>query len=69
MPGKELGNYSKQFITNIPYDPTDPDFEIYKNKIIRGALEGVYIYSFEKGRMIYTDGWEEIIDVPDERLT
>lgn len=68
MPLQDLGNYSRQFITNVPYDSNDPDFELYKSKIIKSPLEGVYIYSFEKGRMIYAEGWEELIDIPDNEI-
>lgn len=63
------GEYSFQFITNEPIDKEDPKYVSYHNTIIKTPLEGVYVYSFQEGRMIYADGWERIVGIPDEQIT
>lgn len=65
----ELGKYSKSFITNISADPSEELAKQFKDTILKYPEEGVYIYSFKEGRMLYTDGWEEVIGLPNEKIT
>lgn len=57
----QVGKYSKSFITDVPMVPGDENYLRFKNSIIKYPLEGIYIYSFEKGRMIYADGWDNVV--------
>lgn len=63
------GSYSKTFITDIPADLQSEEALYFKQTIPKFPEEGVYIYSFEKGRMIYADGWEEVVGYKDEEIT
>ena len=65
----ELGSYSKGFITNIPMESKDENYERIKNLLVKYPLEGIYIYSFEKGRMIYADGWENVVGFPSDEIS
>ncbi len=63
------GEYSYQYITNEPIDKSDPRYMDYHRNIVKYPMEGVYIYSFTEGRMIYADGWEKIVGIPDEQIS
>jgi len=65
----DLGKYSKSFITDIPADLTAQEYLHYQERIFKYPMEGIYIYSFEKGRMLYTDGWESVTGIPDKEIT
>jgi hypothetical protein len=62
------GDYSKSFITAIPADLTTERAKHFKKTIPRFPDEAVYIYSFMENRMIYTDGWEEILGYKNEEI-
>ncbi|GAC1438197.1 MAG: hypothetical protein NVSMB63_01430 [Sediminibacterium sp.] len=64
-----FGDYSKSFITNIPADLTSKEAIFFKQTIPKFPLEGIYIYSFKEGRMIYADGWEEVVGYKDEEIS
>lgn len=65
---EDLGAYSKQFITNVPADLRSEQAEEYRSKIFKYPMEGVYIYSFAEGRMLFADGWDEIVGIPNEEI-
>ncbi len=64
----DLGAYSKGFITNVPADLSTEFAKDFREKTYKYPLEGIYIYSFEQGRMLYADGWEEVCGVPDSEI-
>lgn len=64
----DLGAYSKGFITNIPADLNSDFAKDFREKTFKYPLEGIYIYSFEQGRMLYADGWEEVCGVQDSEI-
>ena len=66
---EDLGKYSKSFITDVPADLTAEEYLHYQERLFKYPMEGIYIYSFEKGRMIYTDGWESVSGIPDNQIT
>lgn len=68
MDEDELGAYSKQFITNVPADLQNEIALNYKDKVLKYPMEGVYIYSFAEGRMLYADGWEEVVGIPNDEI-
>lgn len=65
---EDLGAYSKQFITNVPADLQSGRAEEYRSKVYKYPMEGVYVYSFAEGRMLYADGWEEVVGIPDAEI-
>lgn len=64
-----FGNYSKSFITDIPADLNTDQAQFLKQTIPRFPLEAIYIYSFKEGKMIYADGWEEVLGVKDSDIS
>ena len=44
-------------------------FEEYKNKVQSFIGQAVYIYSFEKNRMLYAAGWEDLLGYKSEEIT
>lgn len=63
------GEFSKQFLTDVPADVESDIYHHYKSIIPKFPEEGVYIYSFEEGRMIFALGWEDVIGLPDDQLS
>lgn len=66
---EEFGSYSKKFITDVPMIKDSQEYNMFKNRLYKYPLEGVYIYSFEHGRMLYADGWENVVGIPDTEIT
>jgi DNA-binding CsgD family transcriptional regulator len=65
---ENFGEYSRSFITNIPADLTTRDAAYFKQTIPKFPEEGVYVYSFKLGRMVYADGWEEVVGYRDDEI-
>lgn len=63
------GDYSKGFITDVPADLASKQAIFFKQTIPKFPLEGIYIYSFKEGRMIYADGWEEVVGYKDDEIS
>jgi DNA-binding CsgD family transcriptional regulator len=63
-----LGSYSKGFITDITADLTSDFARDFRAKTYKYPMEGIYVYSFQEGRMIYTDGWEEVCGIADTEI-
>jgi DNA-binding CsgD family transcriptional regulator len=57
------------FITNIPADLSSEEALQFKKTIQRFPEEAVYIYSFEKNRMVYADGWPDLLGYADNEIT
>jgi len=70
MPSKPVyGDYSKSFITNIPADLNGPEAISFKASIPKFADEAVYVYSFKQNKMLYADGWFELLGYRDEDIS
>jgi len=65
---RTAGDYTKLFITNTPADLLCAEARYFRKTIPRFPEEAVYIYSFKKKRMIYADGWEEVLGYPDAEI-
>jgi DNA-binding CsgD family transcriptional regulator len=65
----QFGKYTRERVSNIPFDATDPVYEEYKEKVPTFIGQAIYIYSFEKNRMVYALGWEEMLGYKDEEIT
>jgi DNA-binding CsgD family transcriptional regulator len=64
----DLGKFSKSLISNLPIDKLSETYNIYKNKIITFPEEAVYIYSFKENRMVYAQGWKEVLGYDDDEI-
>jgi DNA-binding CsgD family transcriptional regulator len=65
----EFGQFSKSMITGIPADLNSDLARHYKKTIPRFPEEAVYIYSFKENRMIYADGWMEVLGYRDDEIS
>lgn len=65
---EKLGHYSKKYITEIPADLESMEASQYGESLRRYPMEGVYVYSFEKNKMLFASGWEEIVGIPDNEI-
>ena len=68
MSKKDRGDYSRSFITNTPANLDSEEAKFYKKNIPKYPDEGIYIYNFRLGKMIYADGWEDVIGKPSNEL-
>lgn len=64
-----FGKYTRERISDIPFDINDPVYKEYKEKVPQFIGQAVYIYSFEKQRMLYAFGWEDLLGYKDEEIT
>ena len=62
------GAYSKAFITDTPADLQSAEAQHFRQTIPKFPEEAIYIYSFQKERMIYAAGWEEVLGYTDEEI-
>jgi DNA-binding CsgD family transcriptional regulator len=65
----QLGDFSKSLISNIPADLETEIAAYYKKVFKRFPEEAVYIYSFKENKMIYADGWEEVLGYRDDEIS
>jgi DNA-binding CsgD family transcriptional regulator len=62
------GKYSRSFITDVPADLTSEEALHFKRTIPKFPEEAVYIYSFQRNRMIYACGWKEVLGYEDSEV-
>lgn len=65
---ENFGDYSKNFITDIPADLESEDAIFYDQTIPKFPEEAIYIYSFKLNRMVYASGWEEVLGYKDNEI-
>ena len=65
----EFGKYTRERISNIPFDSNDSIYKEYSNKVPQFIGQAVYIYSFKKNRMVFANGWKDILGYEDEDIT
>lgn len=63
-----FGDFAKSMITNIPADLSSPVARELRKSIRRFPEEAVYVYSFKENRMIFADGWEEVMGYRDDEI-
>lgn len=66
---KDFGEFTRIRVSDIPYNSEDSCFKEYKNKIQSFIGQAVYVYSFEKNRMLYANGWEDLLGYKNEEIT
>jgi DNA-binding CsgD family transcriptional regulator len=64
-----FGDFSKSMITNVPADLNSETARELKKLITRFPEEGVYVYSFKEHRMVFADGWEEVLGYRDDEIS
>lgn len=64
-----FGKYTRDRVSNIPFDFNDPIYKEYKEKVPQFIGQAVYIYSFEKNRMLFANGWKELLGYENEEIT
>jgi DNA-binding CsgD family transcriptional regulator len=65
----QLGDFSKSLISNIPADLNTEIAFNYKKRFKLFPEEAVYVYSFKENKMIYADGWEEVLGYRDDEIS
>jgi DNA-binding CsgD family transcriptional regulator len=63
------GEYSRSFITDVPANLSSDQAIRFSLSIPRFPEEAIYIYSFQQNRMIYANGWEELLGYRDDEIT
>lgn len=66
---ENFGKYTRERISDIPFDINDPVYKKYKERVPQFIGQAVYIYSFEKHRMLYAYGWEDLLGHKDKDIT
>ena len=66
---ESFGEYTRVRISDTPFDVDDPTYKEYKEKVPQFIGQAVYIYSFEKQRMLYAFGWEDLLGYKDEDIS
>lgn len=65
----EFGKYTRERVSNTPFIYNDPIYIEYKKKIPQFIGQAVYVYSFEKNRMLYAHGWKDLLGYEDNEIT
>ena len=65
----DFGKYTRERVSNIPFDSNDPVYKEYSNKVPQFIGQAVYIYSFEKNRMVFANGWKDLLGYEDVEIT
>lgn len=65
----EFGKYTRERVSDIPFDANDPVFKEYSEKVPQFIGQATYIYSYEKQRMLYAKGWKELLGYEDNEIT
>jgi DNA-binding CsgD family transcriptional regulator len=63
-----FGKYFISLISAIPADLDSTAALYYRQTIPCFPDEAVYIYSFKEGRMLYANGWQEILGYRDDEI-
>jgi DNA-binding CsgD family transcriptional regulator len=63
-----LGDFTKSMITQVPITPLDDKQKVLKQNLQRFPEEAIYIYSFKENKMLYADGWEEVLGYRDDEI-
>ena len=55
-------------LSDIPVDLNTPEYLHFSKTIKRFPEEAVYIFSFQKNRLVYAAGWEETLGYKDTEI-
>ncbi|RFM34662.1 LuxR C-terminal-related transcriptional regulator [Chitinophaga silvisoli] len=62
------GEFSRSMITALPADLNSEQAMSLRRTIQRFPEEAIYVYSFKENRMVYADGWEEVLGYDDSEI-
>lgn len=65
----DFGAYTRVRVSDTPCDYKDPIYKEYESKVQNFMGQAVYIYSFEKNKMLFASGWEDLLGYKDEEIT
>lgn len=65
----KLGEYSKKFLSFTPADLETEEAKFFKKTLPRFSNESIYIFSFKQNKLIYADGWEEVLGYKDNEIS
>ena len=63
------GDFTKSIVTDIAANLNSPEAIQLKGSVKRFPEEAIYIYSFKEKKMIYADGWDEVLGYRDDEIT
>jgi DNA-binding CsgD family transcriptional regulator len=66
---EDFGEYTRKRVSDVPVDIKDRIYDEYTKKVPQFIGQAVYIYSFEKHRMLYAWGWEDLLGYKNEEIT
>jgi DNA-binding CsgD family transcriptional regulator len=58
----------QSIVTDIPIDITSKAYQYFKKIIPKFPNQAVFIYSFKEKKMIYTEGWKEVLGYDDTEI-
>jgi DNA-binding CsgD family transcriptional regulator len=64
----QMQQFFDALITNTPADLTTPEALHYKNTLHLFEQEAMYIYSLKDKKLIYTNGWQNVLGYKDEEI-
>lgn len=62
------GTFLRSYITDTPADLNSEEAKDLHKQLQRFPEEAVYVYSFVKKRMVYANGWEEVLGYKDDEI-
>jgi DNA-binding CsgD family transcriptional regulator len=65
----DFGKYTRDRISDIPFDCSDQVYKEYQEKVPQFTGQAVYIYSFEKNKMLFANGWESLLGFKDNEIS
>lgn len=65
----QSGFFSKSMITDITANLNSKEALHLSKTVQRFPEEAIYVYSFKEGKMLYADGWEEVLGYKDDEIT
>ena len=63
------GVYSKKFLSFTPADLQSEEAKYFKNTLPKFYNESIYIFSFRQNKLIYADGWEDVLGYKDNEVS
>lgn len=64
-----INPFSNLIPSDIPADLSSSKAIFFKKTLPKFSEEAIYIFSFKEKRMIYADGWEEVLGYKDNEIT
>ncbi len=64
-----VSEFFNSFVTDTPADLQSDEAISIKSSIYRYLGDAIYVYSFREEKMLYTEGWEEVVGFADKEMT